>query len=133
MSKRPNPLQWLGLALIRFYQRFISPLFGPTCRYYPSCSSYAVEAIQLHGFFKGTGLGVWRILRCNPWSRGGVDFPPGSTREVPIPPDPIDDDEDVDGAADDCTHFAVDDETAHETPQSGLCHCSVADESPERK
>lgn len=86
-SERLNPLQWIGVKLLRFYQLAISPWLGPSCKYYPTCSSYALEAIQLHGFFRGVGLGVWRILRCNPWSRGGVDFPPGSTREVPIPPD----------------------------------------------
>ncbi|HZK06478.1 MAG TPA: membrane protein insertion efficiency factor YidD [Actinomycetaceae bacterium] len=94
-----NPLQWLATKLVRFYQIAISPLFGPTCKYYPSCSAYAIEAVRVQGFFKGTGLAVWRVLRCNPWSHGGVDFPPGSDLEVPIPPDPVDDvvDEDVPG------------------------------------
>lgn len=62
--------------LIRFYQRFISPLFGPRCKYYPNCSAYALEAYRKHGFFKGTLLTVWRLLRCNPWSLGGVDYVP---------------------------------------------------------
>lgn len=88
-----NPLQWLGIRLVRFYQLVISPWLGPSCKYYPSCSAYAIEAIRVQGFFRGTALAVWRILRCNPWSSGGVDFPPGSTLEVPIPPDPVDDDE----------------------------------------
>lgn len=83
-----NPLQWLATKLIRLYQLTISPLLGPTCKYYPSCSAYAIEALRVQGFFKGTALAVWRILRCNPWSSGGVDFPPGSNLEVPIPPDP---------------------------------------------
>ncbi len=62
--------------LIRVYQKFISPLFPPRCRYYPTCSNYALSAYKKHGFFKGTVLSVWRILRCNPWSRGGVDYVP---------------------------------------------------------
>ncbi len=62
--------------LIRLYQKFISPLFPPRCRYYPTCSHYAVEAYEKHGFIKGTILTIWRILRCNPWSRGGVDYVP---------------------------------------------------------
>lgn len=89
-----NPLTWLARGFVRVYQVTISPLLGPSCKYYPSCSSYALEALELHGFFKGTGLAMWRVLRCNPWSRGGVDFPPGSTREVPIPPDEPGDDAD---------------------------------------
>ena len=63
-------------ALIRFYQLAISPMLGPRCRYYPSCSNYALQAIQLHGPLRGTALAGWRLLRCNPWSPGGVDFPP---------------------------------------------------------
>lgn len=91
-----NPLQWLGYALLRFYQVAISPLLPRSCKYYPSCSAYAVEAIKVQGFFKGVALAVWRVLRCNPWSRGGVDFPPGSTLAVEIPPDePSSDGEDT--------------------------------------
>lgn len=82
-----NPLQWLMSTVIRGYQRFISPLFPRRCKYYPTCSAYAVEAIKVQGFFRGTALAIWRLLRCNPCSRGGVDFPPGSTLEVEIPPD----------------------------------------------
>lgn len=68
------------VLLIRFYQRFISPLTGPTCRYYPTCSAYAVTALQRHGAIRGTSLAGWRLLRCNPWSRGGVDLVPASGR-----------------------------------------------------
>nr|NLD40297.1 membrane protein insertion efficiency factor YidD [Actinomycetales bacterium] len=82
-----NPLQWVGIKLVRFYQLAISPWLGPSCKYYPSCSAYAIEAVRVQGFFRGSALATWRILRCNPWSAGGVDFPPGSTLEVPIPPD----------------------------------------------
>ncbi|MCI6662978.1 MAG: membrane protein insertion efficiency factor YidD [Treponema sp.] len=60
-------------VLIRFYQICISPLFPPSCRFYPTCSSYALEAIQRHGPFKGFYLAVRRILRCNPFCKGGYD------------------------------------------------------------
>jgi len=65
------------LALIRFYRAFISPLFPPSCRFHPTCSAYAVEAFETHNFFKASWLSVWRILRCNPFSKGGYD---------PVPP-----------------------------------------------
>ena len=58
---------------IRLYQRLFSPLFGQRCRYYPSCSEYAVQAIQRFGILRGAVLAGWRLLRCNPWSRGGFD------------------------------------------------------------
>lgn len=65
-----------ALLLIRGYQRYISPMRPATCKYYPSCSQYAVVAIQRHGLLRGSGLAAWRLLRCNPWSRGGVDDVP---------------------------------------------------------
>ena len=62
------------LALIRFYQKYISPMKrGGTCKYIPTCSEYAKQAIEKHGALKGTILAVWRILRCNPFSQGGID------------------------------------------------------------
>lgn len=61
------------IACIHFYQRFISPLFPPTCRYYPTCSTYAIQAITRHGAIKGTLMGMARILRCNPLVPGGRD------------------------------------------------------------
>lgn len=61
---------------IKIYKRFISPCLPPRCRYYPSCSSYAIQAIEKHGVIKGIILGAWRILRCNPFGRGGVDHVP---------------------------------------------------------
>ncbi|QZN85672.1 membrane protein insertion efficiency factor YidD [Cellulomonas sp. C5510] len=75
----------LLVLLIRGYQRFLSPLTPPTCRFYPSCSAYAVIALERHGVLKGTRLAVWRILRCNPWNPGGVDDvpPAGSHRRHP--------------------------------------------------
>ena len=61
------------LILIRFYQTAISPYTSPKCKYYPTCSQYTYEAIEIHGAFKGFFMGLWRILRCNPWSKGGYD------------------------------------------------------------
>jgi uncharacterized protein len=61
------------VAPIRLYQRFISPAFAPRCRYYPTCSEYAVRAIRELGPVRGTILAAWRLLRCNPFSHGGVD------------------------------------------------------------
>lgn len=63
----------LVVALIIFYQRYISPLTGPTCRFYPSCSSYALQAIERYGLVKGVLLFLRRILRCHPWHPGGYD------------------------------------------------------------
>ncbi len=65
-----------AIKFIRFYQRRISPLFPPKCKYYPTCSQYALIAIERFGLFKGGLLAVWRILRCNPFSSGGVDLVP---------------------------------------------------------
>jgi uncharacterized protein len=63
----------LVLIPLRLYQRLISPLFGQRCRYYPSCSEYAAQAIERFGILRGLVLAAWRLLRCNPWSRGGFD------------------------------------------------------------
>ncbi|HWI41565.1 MAG TPA: membrane protein insertion efficiency factor YidD [Verrucomicrobiae bacterium] len=64
----------LGLtALIRFYQNFISPLKGSTCRFYPSCSEYSLQAIEVHGVLRGCLLGFCRIIRCQPFHPGGYD------------------------------------------------------------
>jgi putative membrane protein insertion efficiency factor len=69
-------VKYLLMGLIRVYQWTISPLLGPVCRYYPSCSHYGYEAIRVHGAVKGSALTAWRILRCNPWTPGGVDHVP---------------------------------------------------------
>ncbi|MCY4055914.1 MAG: membrane protein insertion efficiency factor YidD [Cyanobacteria bacterium MAG CAR3_bin_5] len=61
------------IGLIRLYQRFISPLLGPRCRFSPSCSAYAVEALARHGLWRGGWLSVWRLLRCHPCTAGGYD------------------------------------------------------------
>ena len=62
-----------AVFLIKLYQKFISPLFLPSCRFHPSCSEYAVQAYTKYGIFKGTIKTVWRILRCNPFNNGGFD------------------------------------------------------------
>lgn len=72
------PLVWS----IRAYRKVISPLYGQVCRYYPSCSMYGLEAVEIHGVLKGMVLTGWRVLRCNPFSLGGVDHVPGSAREA---------------------------------------------------
>ena len=64
------------LGLLRVYQTFISPLTPPSCRYYPSCSAYAVVAVQRHGALRGGWLAVRRLARCHPWTPGGVDDVP---------------------------------------------------------
>lgn len=67
------------IAIIKLYQWFISPLLGPRCRYYPSCSHYAIDAFKFHGILKGFYLSFRRILRCHPFAAGGVDpVPPSS-------------------------------------------------------
>ena len=63
----------LFLFLIKSYQFLISPLFPPSCRFTPSCSNYCSEALEKYGFVEGMRLGIWRILRCNPWNAGGYD------------------------------------------------------------
>ena len=61
------------VAVLRGYQRWISPALPPTCRFYPTCSAYAIEALQVHGLLRGAALTVWRLLRCAPWHPGGID------------------------------------------------------------
>jgi len=63
----------LALASIRAYQRVISPAFPRRCKYHPTCSAYAVQAIESYGILRGAVLAVWRLLRCNPFSHGGYD------------------------------------------------------------
>ena len=79
MRKLLHFLAVLLIAPIRFYQRYISPLTPPACRFTPTCSQYAVEAIQKHGPFKGLWLAVRRILRCHPWGGSGYDPVPCRT------------------------------------------------------
>jgi len=63
----------IGVALIRAYRAVISPLYGDVCRYHPSCSAYGLGSVQQRGLLVGSALTAWRILRCNPWSAGGID------------------------------------------------------------
>jgi len=67
------------VLLITAYKRWISPLLPPACRFYPTCSAYAREAVAAHGVWRGCGLALWRLLRCQPFSRGGFDPVPGKT------------------------------------------------------
>jgi len=76
-------MKWLIIGFIKAWRAVISPWYN-VCRYYPSCSAYGLEAVQLHGAIKGSWLIVRRIGRCNPWSRGGVDPVPGSPLEAEI-------------------------------------------------
>ncbi|KAA0875042.1 membrane protein insertion efficiency factor YidD [Nitrincola tapanii] len=76
MSILRRALSFCLIALVRFYQYVISPVLPPSCRYYPTCSSYMIEAIQVHGALKGGYLGIRRLLRCHPWHEGGVDLVP---------------------------------------------------------
>jgi putative membrane protein insertion efficiency factor len=78
-------LVWVLVAPIRVYSRVISPALPARCKYYPTCSAYAEEAIRRHGLIRGGGLAAWRIVRCNPFSHGGVDEvpPPRERRRGP--------------------------------------------------
>lgn len=69
-----SALRTLAIAPVRVYQRAISPALPRRCKYYPSCSEYAVQAVRSYGILRGLVLAAWRLLRCNPWSLGGVDF-----------------------------------------------------------
>ena len=68
-----RPLRWLAVLPIRLWQLLVSPLLGERCKYYPSCSEYAAQAIQRFGILRELVLAGWRLLRCNPWSHGGFD------------------------------------------------------------
>ncbi|KPQ19790.1 MULTISPECIES: membrane protein insertion efficiency factor YidD [unclassified Halomonas] len=81
-----NAVRWLVgqclVVMVRIYQYTLSPLLGPRCRFWPSCSSYAIEAIQVHGPFKGSWMAMKRILKCHPGSKGGMDPVPGGRSEA---------------------------------------------------
>lgn len=74
--------RWIMVGVIKVYQWTISPLLGPRCKYYPSCSNYGLEAVRRHGAVRGFALGVWRVLRCNPWSHGGIDDVPAQGQRL---------------------------------------------------
>jgi putative membrane protein insertion efficiency factor len=77
---RPKVLGRIAALPVRAYRRWISPFKPPTCRFHPTCSAYAQEALELHGIWRGGWLSVWRILRCQPLCKGGFDPVPGSNR-----------------------------------------------------
>lgn len=74
----------LLIVLLTGYRRFVSPLLGPRCRFYPSCSAYALEAVQVHGALRGSWLAVRRLSRCHPFHPGGLDPVPGRDREQEV-------------------------------------------------
>jgi len=69
-----QPFIWL----VRFYQLVLSPWIGQQCRFHPTCSAYSLSALQEHGVCKGVSYSIWRVLRCNPWSAGGIDPVPSA-------------------------------------------------------
>ena len=70
---RRGPLKTPVMGLIRLYKRYLSPVLPPSCRFYPTCAAYGYEAIGRYGILRGGGMTIWRVLRCNPFSRGGLD------------------------------------------------------------
>lgn len=87
MAFLPVPIQvlWLlprngAIAILKVYRKFISPLYGDVCKYYPTCSHYSLNAIRERGLFLGVILTAWRLIRCNPWSEGGIDQVPSAKR-----------------------------------------------------
>jgi putative membrane protein insertion efficiency factor len=71
-------VRWVLIQLLRAYRFAISPLYGEVCRYYPSCSAYALRAVEFHGAVRGSWLAARRLLRCHPWTPGGYDPVPGT-------------------------------------------------------
>jgi len=71
-------MKWVMIGFIKAWRAVISPMYGNVCKYYPSCSAYGLEAVRTHGAVKGGALTMWRIMRCNPWSKGGYDPVPGT-------------------------------------------------------
>ena len=67
-------MKYLLIFILRGYQKFISPFFAPRCKYYPTCSQYSIDAIHEYGSIRGIAMTTWRLVRCNPFSHGGVDY-----------------------------------------------------------
>lgn len=78
--RRWNPVRWFLIGFLRAYRLLISPLYGQVCRYHPSCSAYALEAVTEHGAGRGSWLAFRRVTRCHPWAAGGYDPVPPSRR-----------------------------------------------------
>ena len=82
-------MKYVLIALLRGYRAVISPLYGQVCRYHPSCSAYALEAVERHGSLRGSWLAVRRLGRCHPWAAGGYDPVPSPTAApTPAPTEP---------------------------------------------
>ncbi len=75
IEREPTVVQKTLVGFVRVYQTALSPYLGGQCRFYPSCSEYAILSIKKDGAFRGTLKSAWRILRCNPLSKGGIDYP----------------------------------------------------------
>ena len=75
---RYDPLRWLLIGFLKLYRLVISPLYGQVCRYHPSCSAYALTAVETKGSLRGSWLAVRRLTRCHPWAEGGYDPVPGT-------------------------------------------------------
>ena len=73
--------RWIVASLLRAYRFVVSPMYGQVCRYYPSCSAYALEAVETHGALRGCWLAIRRLGRCHPWAAGGYDPVPSGARE----------------------------------------------------
>jgi len=82
-ARARGPAARVSLALVRTYQKLVSPFLGNNCRYHPTCSHYTYEAIEIHGAAKGSWLGIKRIGRCHPFHEGGIDPVPGSLDSQP--------------------------------------------------
>jgi putative membrane protein insertion efficiency factor len=78
-------LAWTAALPLRFYRRYLSPLKPPMCRFQPTCSAYAIQALEVHGLVRGSALAIWRVLRCQPFARGGSDPVPPPRRAAPPP------------------------------------------------
>ncbi len=103
VARRPGPVARVLLVPIHFYRRWISPVLPPTCRFEPSCSAYAVEALTTHGALRGSWLTIYRLGRCAPWGRAGYD-PVPPRRQNGRPAAPADDDRDGSGTPSPARH-----------------------------